>query len=367
MKIGLYSPFMQDNVGGGERYLLTVAECLLKKPDIVVDLFVQESDRQKRVVLKDKYSRIFNLDLERLNVISGPFGNHGSLWQRWQVTSKYDAFYYMTDGSFFLSGSKRSILHFMIPFKQPLGGWFNLLKLRLWPIKVANSFFTKFQVEKNWGIKFDFVHWGAVNLDDFKPLKKENIILNVARFFTSSGNKHCKRQDVMVRVFKRLCDTGLKDWQLVLVGTIDNGKDNLEYANQITKMIENYPIKIIHEINFKDLASYYGRAKIYWHATGFNLDEDERPEAMEHLGLSTVEAMAAGAVPVVINKAGQKEIVTEDKDGLLWEAETELIEKTLSVIENQELQLRLAAAAQKRAIVFSKDNFCKKTSEIFGL
>ena len=38
----------------------------------------------------------------------------------------------------------------------------------------------------------------------------------------------------------------------------------------------------------------------------------------EHFGITTVEAMAAGCVPVVIDKADQREIVRHVTDGYRW-------------------------------------------------
>ncbi|MBU4190339.1 MAG: glycosyltransferase, partial [Candidatus Thermoplasmatota archaeon] len=62
-------------------------------------------------------------------------------------------------------------------------------------------------------------------------------------------------------------------------------------------------------------------------AAGFGVDEEKEPEKVEHFGITTVEAAAAGCVPVVIRKGGQPEIVKEGINGLLWEKEEELIEK----------------------------------------
>jgi glycosyltransferase involved in cell wall biosynthesis len=370
LQIGLYSPFMSDNIGGGERYLLTVADCLLKsnqKVDLILQSDSTITDKEK-LELKNKFIQNFNLDLQDLNIINGPFGLNSSMLDRIKFTKEYDAFYYMTDGSFFIPAAKRNIIHFMIPFKRPTGSYFNQLKLMFWPIKVANAYFTKNIMEKNWGIKFNYVHWGAIDSGKFDTQnEKKNIILNVGRFFTSSGGRHCKRQDFLVKVFKKMCDQGLKNWKLVLVGAIDKGEDNLEYAQKIAQEAKGYPIEIKHGIPFNELRQIYGKSKIYWHATGYGLDEFQNPEAMEHLGLTTVEAMAAGIVPVVIKKAGQREIVTDNDNGLFWETEKELIEKTQYLINNQKIWLKFSANAVERSKEFSKDNFCKMTMKIMGL
>lgn len=369
MRVALYAPFLAENIGGGERYLLTVAECLLKRGH-QVDLVIQENIlnlNKEKEELKKRYIKIFDLDLEGLKIINGPFGVKGSTWKRLVFTRNYQAFYYVTDGSFFISLAKKNLVYFMIPFKKPRGGFFNQFKLSFWPNKVAVSNFAKKIIEKNWRVKINHVHGGVVDLEKIKPLKKEKIILNVGRFFTPSNNKHCKRQDLLVKVFKRMCDQGLKDWKLILLGIVDRGQDNKAYAKQIYQNSLNYPIVIKHGVSFKEIKNYYGKASIYWHATGYGLDEGEKPEAMEHLGITTIEAMAAGALPIVIRKGGQKEIVTENKNGLLWETEEELTAKTLQVIRDKRLWLKLSKNAQIKAKEYSKENFCKMTREIFDL
>ncbi len=127
----------------------------------------------------------------------------------------------------------------------------------------------------------------------------------------------------------------------------------------------------VQELNMlcmqQQLQKQYGQAKIYWHATGYGINENTNPQAVEHLGISTIEAMSAGAVPIVINKGGQPEIVTHNINGLLWQSQDELINYTNQIIENPKLQHKLAKAAQERSKDFSKTRFCQTTKKIFRL
>lgn len=360
MKIGLYSPFLADNIGGGERYLLMVAECLL--PNNQVDLILSKIPKG----LKEKMSRNFNLKLDNLNLVVGPFGVKSTSAERSRFTRNYDAFYYMTDGSFFISKAKRNIVHFMIPFNCP-PGLIQRIKLNFWPVKVAISDFAKKSLERIWKIKINYVHGAVVDTKAFSVLLKKNIILHVGRFFSVKGNKHCKKQDFLVKTFKKMCDQGLSGWQLILNGPVDKGQDNFDYLNQVKKLSKGYPIVIHNQSSFKQLQQYYGQAKIYWHATGFGIDEKMNPQSVEHLGLSTIEAMSAGAVPIVINKGGQPEIVTHAVSGLLWSTQGELIKQTQAVIKSQSLWKKLSRQSILRSREFSKENFCQQTKEIFGL
>ncbi|MFH0943513.1 MAG: glycosyltransferase, partial [Candidatus Beckwithbacteria bacterium] len=297
----------------------------------------------------------------------GPFTPKFSGRERTKFTRQYDIFYYMTDGSFFISKAKLNAVHFMIPLNQT-PSLIQRLKLNTWDIKTANSFFTKNYLESAWKIKINYVHWGAVNAADFPPLPKQNLILNVGRFFSPQGNKHCKRQDFLVKTFIKMFNLGwLRDWRLILNGPIDSGLDNQRYADSVANLAKGYPITIRHQGNFKQLQQDYGQAKIYWHATGWGIDATTNPQAVEHFGLSTVEAMAAGVVPIVINQGGQPEIVTHRKDGLLWQTQAELINQTKSLLTDSKTLHRLATTAHIRSLDFSFSKFCQKTQKIFNL
>jgi glycosyltransferase involved in cell wall biosynthesis len=65
------------------------------------------------------------------------------------------------------------------------------------------------------------------------------------------------------------------------------------------------------------------------------------PELTEHFGISTVEAISAGCIPLVVGRGGQPEIVTNPD--LLWQTIEELIEKTQAVINTPNKEKYLTA------------------------
>ena len=105
-------------------------------------------------------------------------------------------------------------------------------------------------LEKRWGIKIHFIHRCGPDLNVYKPLEKKKIILNVGRFFSPFGFKHCKRQDFLVDTFKKMCYEGLKGWQLICDGPIDKGKDNWDYAQKVKKLARDFPIIFRYDANF---------------------------------------------------------------------------------------------------------------------
>jgi glycosyltransferase involved in cell wall biosynthesis len=80
---------------------------------------------------------------------------------------------------------------------------------------------------------------------------------------------------------------------------------------------------------------------------------------VEHFGISTVEAMAAGCVPVVINRGGQTEIIEHGTTGFLWDTLAELKEYTATLVNDEALRARMAEAARTSAQRFSREAFAE--------
>ena len=81
---------------------------------------------------------------------------------------------------------------------------------------------------------------------------------------------------------------------------------------------------------------------------------------MEHFGIATVEASAAGAIPIVIAMGGQKEIVKDGKNGRFWTTKAQLYEATLDVIGNKDQFLKLSQNAIKNSRRFAKEVFLRE-------
>lgn len=95
------------------------------------------------------------------------------------------------------------------------------------------------------------------------------------------------------------------------------------------------------------LADLYGQASIFWHATGLGEDAEADPNRMEHFGISIVEAMSAGAVPVVLGVAGPaEEVVEPGVSGRHFTDLTDLVAQTVELIGDPDELLRLSATAR---------------------
>lgn len=307
----IVSPYL-DHLGGGERYMLSFASVL---EGLGYSLYFGWDDLSS----VQKILNLLNLNIASPNIAVEikHLYHHRNPLRMWQATRSYDLVVYLSDGSIPLLGGKRNILHMQVPFHN-VGGknWKNMLKKSTIDYVVVNSLFTKQIVDKEYDIKSKVLYPPVESITC--PPQKENIILSVGRFESSLN---IKKQDVLIEAFKKL-SIDLSDWKLVLVG----GTTEESYPAKLKDLAKDYNVEIITNATHQELCDLYSRAKIYWHAAGYLVDELKNPELVEHFGISTVEAISASAIPIVVGKGGQKEIVQDPQ--FLWETTDELVEKT---------------------------------------
>lgn len=353
MKVGIFDPYL-DDIGGGERYMMSIAEYLSFKHNVIIFW-----DRKSDI---EKIHEQFSLDLSRCevrdNIFSKSYGFLKRIFESW----KYDAIIFLSDGSIPIVLSKRLYLHIQQPLSNMDDKSFKF-KFKLSRVSKIffNSEYSKSFVDPGIAERGVVLH-PPVSLNP-KKIKKENIVLHVGRFRVRNvGATDYKKQDVMIAVFKKMVDRGLKDWKFILAVGV-HGEDKEEF-NKIQESANGYPIEFLINVNNKKLWEVYSKAKLYWHASGYGEDLNKHPEYAEHFGISTVEAMGGGAVPVVINAGGQKEIVENGKNGFLWNTIDELMKETNILVKNNKLWEKMSSEAATRAKIFSKERFCKELDAI---
>ena len=340
MRVAIYNPYL-DTLGGGERYTLSFA-CALAKKGHTVDVEWENQD------IKELLEKRFGMDLGQINIVSDVKKGDG-----------YDICFWVSDGSIPLMHARRNILHFQVPFHNVSGkSLINRMKLFRINVIICNSVFTKKFIDKEFGVK-SMVIYPPVDDNNIKPKHKENIILYVGRF---SKILQSKGQDILIGAFMKMCEDGLRDWKLVLAGGVEVGVGR--YINDLKFASRQFPIEIIESPDFDTLKDLYGKAKIFWSASGFGQNEMENPEKMEHFGITVVEAMFGGAVPIVFDGGGHIEIVEEGVNGYLWNSIEDLVEKTSGLIENNRILHVLEEGAKEKSKQYDIKTFEEKVSTI---
>jgi len=215
---------------------------------------------------------------------------------------------------------------------------------RLW----ANSEFVAKCIQSTGPTPPVSVLYPPIEVERFRALKKENIILTVGTY------GEFKNQAMLINTFRELHDE-LPRWKLVLAGRIPLSAKGSLIA--LKKMAIGLPVEFHHDVHFDKIKVLYGKAKIYWHAKGYGTND---PNLFEHFGMSTVEAQASRCVPVVIDKGGQQEIVEHGVTGFKWKTKEELKEFTLKMANEPGLTQRIAKRAQDTSKRFGVKAYTKE-------
>ncbi len=250
-----------------------------------------------------------------------------------------------------------------------LGAWLPLLYRPLpnknfldsYDTLVANSEFTRGWIRRWWN-RDATVLYPPVRLHE--PGAKAPIILGVGRFFAPKAG-HSKKQLEMVEAFRRLVATDAAEgWSLHLVGGCSEADQG--YLDHVRAAAVGLPVEFHVDAPGGELADLYARASVFWHATGLGEDAEDDPNRMEHFGISIVEAMSAGAVPVVLGRAGPAEIVASGVSGRHFSDLDDLVSQTVGLIEDPAERARLSAGAVERAQYFGLEAFAERLDAIVG-
>lgn len=335
--------------GGGERYLLTLAEALLQA-GYQVWLVTPEKFSSMRIT---KIARMFGLTLQGLGITTFKVA---------EAMPRFNLFVAMDNA--------------IAPPIKPLGQ--------------ANLYCCQFPFpctakeidrRRDWMTQYDalIVYSDFVRENVLRQLSRYNLpnldihvvhppvdmlsfnsgvcrsdVVSVGRFFTGG---HCKQQDMLIKVFRRLYEFGIKT-ELHLVGSLHPEPQHREYFIECQRLAHGLPIHFHVDASPKTLELLYGSASVYWHGAGFGVDTVVEPEKCEHFGISIVEAMSAGAIPLVVNNGGPASIVKHGLNGFCYDSEDELIELTRELLAQPEHGLsKMREHARSRATEFSNDFF----------
>ena len=158
----------------------------------------------------------------------------------------------------------------------------------------------------------------------------------------------------MITTFKKMVDDGLTNWTFNIVGQVQNQV----YFEELYRMADKYPIKFHIGISFEKLQKLYSESMIYWHMTGITMPNEVG--AQEHFGITIVEAMASGCVPICLGTGGVKEIIDDCSEGILVNDTEELNQETIALINNPKQIKEISRNAIERSKDFDEEITKKK-------
>ncbi len=350
-RVLLYDPYL-DVLGGGEQHMLFVLKALEERG---YTLTIAHPDPSINRAIEHKFGIRFQ-SVEWNDTLFRP-GSMSAL-ERAKALAAYDLVLTITDGSYFLSFAKHTLLYAMVPqrtlYPHKLT---DRIKAYNWHI-IANSRFTQSWLTK-WGHQ-STVHYPCVSpsaLALFDPAKKQPLILSVGRFFSQL---HSKKHKELIIAFKRLkSQPAFASYKLVLAGGLKQ-EDQAYYEELETLCAGDSSIQLLPNCAFTVLQELYTKARYFWHFAGLGVDETMHPEQVEHLGITPLEAMAAGCITCCVDAGGPREVITSGTDGYLFHTEDELIALMNAHTDPQALTTMAQAAHTRIQDTFSYEAFTKR-------
>ena len=381
LRISIYNEPAGSGIGGSEFVAALLAEALAA--DHQVDLFHRIPSLTAERLAANSGTNLDGvqlrcvdkvaLKLSRRNPVSHYRESRSALAK---LSASYDVFIAIThDIPPFCHAAKGALIvlfpAYPAPYIKPQGGvdaksamkrparyafqsWLWARRMGSYQLKTAISDFSRRWTKKLWGVDCQIVYPPVDT--NFRRQEKEKIILSVGRF-ALEGEGHRKKHEEMLLTFQRMKETGLTGWDYVSVGGLPDTPKHKAYFEELSKLALASGSQLVSNMSRRELKSLYERAGIFWHAAGYGEDENTQPVFAEHFGISTVEAMAGGCVPVAIKKGGQVEIVEHGVSGFLWETLDELESYTQHLLTDDNLRAQMSEAARKRAQMFSRESF----------
>ena len=210
-------------------------------------------------------------------------------------------------------------------------------------VLLSVSDFTRGFVEKKWGRDSRTVY-PPCPVEVFSELsevqRREDLVVTVGRFVPE------KRFHLFVELARMLPKT-----RFVAIGSLSD-ETSAYYERLKTTAPENVSFVLSPLRKVRDLL---GRAMAYVHCA-----------ENEHFGITIVEAMAAGCVPIVHDSGGPREIVTSDV-GFRWSDLSTASRQITKLAENDHLRRGFSAASSARSKQFRPEVFESEITRVLRM
>ena len=210
----------------------------------------------------------------------------------------------------------------------------------------ANSKFTAEAVKAEFGVYPKLLYPSVSNKIlkhddiDFEG-QRENQVITIARI--NSGKN--------LQIIPKIAKLVRRDISFTIVGLLDSPEMLIRLQKLINILKVNDRVRILTDISKENLRKILLNSKIYLHT---KIDE--------HFGISIIEAMASGCIPVVHDSGGPKEFVSQKFRFREIEEAAETVEKAINYWSPTR-----AKNISKNAERFGEDKFSKKFIDAFNL
>ena len=341
MKIAIYNRSFLV-LGGAQRRSSALASHLAQRHDVTLITATKISPA--------KIQSAHGIDLSKVRIVVKPS------WGKYRRHFRdYDVFINNSHDGKLINHAPFGIFMCMFPYgARPDLSSYNVI--------TANSSYTAQWIKRLWGYDSDVVYSACRDMGP--PEKKIKTIVNVGLLSTDISGVGRKNQMSMLDFFIDLVRVGLRGWELQLIGNQGTQQSDADFIAALRSKAEGYPVRIEPDLESSVLRTRLRQASLYWHAMGYGTDPEQDPSRHEHFGMSVVEAMSAGAVPLALNTGGPSEVIRHGVDGYLWSTPAELQAFTLKLSSQPNVRERMSRNAIERAKVFNVVSYLSKIDRI---
>eukprot|EP01128_Nolandella_sp_AFSM9_P000742 TRINITY_DN10870_c0_g1_i1.p1 TRINITY_DN10870_c0_g1~~TRINITY_DN10870_c0_g1_i1.p1 ORF type:complete len:475 (+),score=74.19 TRINITY_DN10870_c0_g1_i1:3-1427(+) len=419
--VGLFHPYCNDG-GGGERVLWKTVVALSEASRGMVDIVIYSGDQNitGTEILKNAYTT-FGIEVQpemvRFVFLRSRFLVEASLWPRFTILGQsvgsfflgleallwccpdvffdtmgysftYPVFsllggsqvaayvHYPTISSDMLrkvSSAEESFNNKGLVSSSPLLTQFKSMYYRFFfvlysvmgwfpSLVTANSSWTKHHIEYLWNRQDVNLVFPPVDCSGLKALPsspRKDIIVSVAQFRPEKNHK------LQIKVFAQfLAEVGRGDIQLVLIGSVrKNNQGDVDRVQALRKLSNELgvesQVQIKVGVSNDELKEWLGCS-----LCGLHTMSDE------HFGISVVELMAAGVIPIANNSAGPKEDIVVpfqgERTGYLCTTQDEYVRALVEIFCHRAADSRnksMQTAARASVSKFSEQYFANAIVE----
>ncbi|KAG1661594.1 hypothetical protein FOA52_000769 [Chlamydomonas sp. UWO 241] len=184
---------------------------------------------------------------------------------------------------------------------------------------------------------------------------RKHIVL-LGRFFQG---RQSKGHPAAVRMFADLRGVLPDGTTLFLIGQLVH--DHEAYFQELHDLVSRLhltgSVQIINAAPTEVVNGYLLSALIQWHLTGLDTDSAADPASLEHFGISIVEGMSTGTIPIACH-GGPEDIIEPGVNGYIAQSLDDVRRMTAHVFGlSQEEKLAMSQAGRERADVFAASHF----------
>jgi glycosyltransferase involved in cell wall biosynthesis len=205
---------------------------------------------------------------------------------------------------------------------------------------LVNSKCTAGHVKKCYGIDSEVVYPPVIATVETLPWsEREDVFLCSGRIVKS------KQTHRVIKILKKVREKGI-DVKLFITGG-GSGNYGSSYFKEVKQLAEQNSewVKIYENLTYSDYLKVASQCRY-----GIHL----KPEPF---GISVAEMVKADIIPFVRSQGGQIEIVGTENSELLFQDESEAIEKIIQVVKSPTLQKKLLESLNERKELFSTEKF----------